>query len=256
MSSNRLPQSKQQPSALNFGVLSAFSILFLWGSVFIYAIFFHELSWSRLPVTVLLILLLTFLNTGLFITAHDAMHGVVSPRKPGLNHGIGALCVFLYAGFNYRFMLREHHQHHAHAGIVSKDPDFHADQKPSYLAWYLHFFAHYFRWWQLAGILVIAVSMQVFWGAAQWNPLTFWALPGILSSFQLFTFGTWLPHREEAVPFNDRHRARSNQYPPWLSLLTCYHFGYHWEHHEWPYIPWWSLPKARAERLGQLEGKV
>jgi fatty acid desaturase len=23
--------------------------------------------------------------------------------------------------------------------------------------------------------------------------------------------------------------------------LTCYFFGYHWEHHEAPGIPWWQL---------------
>ncbi|MBD3338449.1 MAG: beta-carotene ketolase, partial [Candidatus Lokiarchaeota archaeon] len=24
------------------------------------------------------------------------------------------------------------------------------------------------------------------------------------------------------------------------------HFGYHWEHHEYPNIPWWRLPAVRS----------
>jgi beta-carotene ketolase (CrtW type) len=67
--------------------------------------------------------------------------------------------------------------------------------------------------------------------------------PALLSTLQLFVFGTWLPHRPHAdAPFADRHRARSQRWPTWLSLLTCYHFGYHWEHHAHPHVPWWRLP--------------
>ncbi len=33
----------------------------------------------------------TFLYTGLFITSHDAMHGVVSPQNTKINHLIGTL---------------------------------------------------------------------------------------------------------------------------------------------------------------------
>ena len=32
--------------------------------------------------------------------------------------------------------------------------------------------------------------------------------------------------------YPDAHRARSNDMPTWLSLITCFHFGYHHEHHE------------------------
>lgn len=37
-----------------------------------------------------------------------------------------------------------------------------------------------------------------------------------------------------------------------LSFLTCYHFDLHWEHHRWPYAPWWQLPACRvlAGRIG------
>jgi len=44
---------------------------------------------------------------------------------------------------------------------------------------------------------------------------------------------------------DDPHHALSSNFPPWLSLLTCYHFGYHREHHEAPGVPWWRLPELR-----------
>ncbi len=72
--------------------------------------------------------------------------------------------------------------------------------------------------------------------------LAFWALPAILSSIQLFYFGTYRPHHLNARPFADHHRARSDEFSLLTSLLACFHFGYHLEHHEMPWIPWWKLP--------------
>jgi beta-carotene/zeaxanthin 4-ketolase len=80
------------------------------------------------------------------------------------------------------------------------------------------------------------------------NGIIFWILPAILSSLQLFVFGTYLPHRPGPAGFDDRHNARSNDYPAWLSLLTCFHFGYHHEHHLRPGEPWWRLPAVRRSR--------
>ena len=33
------------------------------------------------------------------------------------------------------------------------------------------------------------------------------------------------------------------------SLVTCYHFGYHHEHHLYPAVPSWRLPAARRSAL-------
>jgi beta-carotene/zeaxanthin 4-ketolase len=85
-------------------------------------------------------------------------------------------------------------------------------------------------------------------GAQLANVLLFWALPALLSALQLFTFGTYLPHRPAPPGFADRHNARSNDYPWLVSLLTCFHFGYHHEHHLSPGTPWWRLPTLRATR--------
>jgi beta-carotene ketolase (CrtW type) len=80
------------------------------------------------------------------------------------------------------------------------------------------------------------------------NILLFWVLPILLSSLQLFFFGTYLPHRQPSAGYTNRHHARSNYFPEWLSFLTCYHFGYHWEHHEYPDLPWFELPRAVHDR--------
>ena len=51
--------------------------------------------------------------TGMFITAHDAMHGLVAPTRPALNHGLGRLCALLFAAFDYEALHTAHWQHHA-----------------------------------------------------------------------------------------------------------------------------------------------
>jgi beta-carotene ketolase (CrtW type) len=30
-----------------------------------------------------------------------------------------------------------------------------------------------------------------------------------------------------------------------MSLVTCFHFGLHEEHHERPNVPWWKLPTVK-----------
>ena len=71
-------------------------------------------------------------------------------------------------------------------------------------------------------------------------------------ALQLFVVGTVLPHRR-AEACGNRHRAESLALPPWLSLLACYHFGYHWEHHEYPQVPWFGLAGVRRQHLDQLQ---
>ncbi|WP_208766779.1 fatty acid desaturase [Nostoc flagelliforme] len=35
--------------------------------------------------------------------------------------------------------------------------------------------------------------------------------------------------------------------------MSCYHFGYHQEHHEYPDVPWWKLP-AYKHKVWQSNG--
>jgi beta-carotene/zeaxanthin 4-ketolase len=187
----------------------------------------------------------TFLQTGLFITAHDAMHGSISKYR-SVNEAIGHLCTMLYALLPYRQLHLNHQLHHQHPASEI-DPDF---SEQGILSWYCHFMGGYIDHGQFLTILlgmaaVFAGAYQV-WHVSSVNLMLFWVLPIWFSSMQLFYFGTYLPHR--SIPndqFADHHHARSSNFASVWSLITCYHFGYHWEHHEYPQVPWYNLPSLK-----------
>jgi beta-carotene ketolase (CrtW type) len=228
------------------GLFLAVVITGTWLSLHVYAVFFLNLASASWWLIGALIAILCWLSVGLFIVAHDAMHGSLAPFRPRLNRLIGQLCAGLYAGFNFSKLNREHHLHHRYAGTAG-DPDFDPHPPHGFFAWYLSFMRHYFGVPELVRISLL-VSLYIGLLEAHYaNVLLFWAVPALLSSVQLFTFGTYLPHRPGALPFTDRHRTRSNDMPVWLSLLTCFHFGYHHEHHDQPNVPWWRLPRTREQ---------
>jgi beta-carotene ketolase (CrtW type) len=210
-------------------------------------VFGLALTRATAAAVVPLILLQTWLSAGMFIVAHDAMHGSLAPRFPRLNAILGGLALGLYAFFPYASVMAKHHAHHRHAGH-DEDPDFHARGPTRFWPWYGKFFGEYFGPWQGVGIAAVAASYVLLLHASVVNVVLFWALPALLSSLQLFTFGTWLPHRHRGAGFDDRHNARTLGYAWPLSLLACYHFGYHLEHHRSPATPWWGLPRVRAAR--------
>ena len=226
--------------ALAVGIAAAYLALH------VHAVFVLELRGWGLATAAVLVPVLCWLNVGLFIVAHDCMHGSLAPGRPAVNRWVGRVALALYAGFWFDRFLAKHRAHHRHAGTAD-DPDFAEDHPTRFWPWYLNFFREYF------GVREFAVLFAIFWfyllvlGAPPLNMILFWGVPSILSSLQLFAFGTFLPHRHDEEAFGDRHRARSNDYPAWLSLLTCFHFGYHHEHHRAPHLPWWKLP---AERRG------
>lgn len=227
------------------GLILAGLILAAWLTVHIVAIFLVDWSqpglWLLAPVVVAL---QTWLSVGLFIVAHDTMHGALVPSNAGLNALIGRICVGLYAGFSYDQLYKAHHEHHRYAG-TDRDPDFDANHPDKFWPWYLKFFRTYFGLRELGVLTAVVVVYLFILGPRFPYILLFWALPAILSSLQLFYFGTYLPHRQDETPFADQHRSRSNEFPWLLSLLTCFHFGYHHEHHERPWVPWWKLPEFR-----------
>lgn len=194
-----------------------------------------------------MVLAQTWLSTGLFIVAHDCMHGSFAPGRPRLNRGVGRLALMLYAGIDFDRMLPAHFAHHRHTG-TAQDPDFDAKGPTRALPWLFRFFIGYYTHAQLLRI-TLAACLWLLLGANLLNIVIFWAVPALLALCQLFWFGTYLPHRHAAGAdgdrFADRHRARSTPLPRWLSALTCFHFGgYHHEHHLSPGTPWWRLPKV------------
>ena len=184
----------------------------------------------------------SFFSVGLFIVAHDAMHGLAVPGNPKFNELIGRLCTFLYAGFSYK-KLKKNHLAHPRAPATLRDPDYSSTGNENFWLWLFSFGSNYFGLKEFAKLHAHVVLLYLLGGSFSKVVLLF-AVPSWLSALQLFYFGTYLPHRATDGTGHDKHRSRSNNYSAWLSLLTCFHFGYHYEHHWYPYLAWWQLPGA------------
>ena len=192
----------------------------------------------------------TFLHTGLFIIAHDAMHSSLMPQHPHLNTLLGKITVWLYAFLSYDRCRQNHLTHHLYPA-QQDDPDFHSGHVHP-VRWYLKFIREYLPIHHLVRFVlscgVTFLTLNALFQISPVNFLLFWLVPLVLSSIQLFFFGTYLPHREEseqtAMDTINRYTIRSMAVPFWWSFLTCYHFGYHWEHHTYPNLPWYRLPAA------------
>ena len=228
------------------GLALAAAIIAAWLILHVNAVFFLDLATAPTIGVVLVILVQTWLSVGLFIVAHDAMHGSLAPFRPTVNLAVGRLALALYAGFSFERLAPKHFAHHRHSG-TERDPDFDPAHPRSLLPWFLTFMRQHFGWREFAAVTLASAIYLLALDAAPANLLLFWAVPALLSAFQLFYFGTYRPHRHEDVPFADEHRARSEGFPDWLSLLTCFHFGHHHAHHDAPHVPWWRLPRHRRE---------
>lgn len=215
-----------------------------WLAIHLYGIFGWRWSMQGAPLATLLIVAQVWLSTGLFIMAHDCMHGSFAPGRPTLNTAVGMLCLGAYAGLSYRAVAPKHHAHHRAPGTAD-DPDFNPAGPRRAWPWFVRFFRGYYTHAQILRITA-AAAVYMLLGAPLINIVAFWAVPALLALGQLFLFGTYLPHRHDETPFADSHHARSNGWSPVASLLTCFHFGaYHHEHHLTPSAPWWSLPRVR-----------
>ncbi len=230
--------SSQPPPTAPWGIVFALSTLALWAGLLAVGLS-GVLPW---PATLLLVPLQAFCCTGLFIHAHDAMHGTLVPGRPWANRAAGALLVAVYAAFSYRSLRTAHHAHHA-APASAMDPDFH-DGDPRFFAWYVAFLRRYVTPWQVLRMALLYQVLTLALGVSPARALAHWALPAVASTVQLFAFGTWRPHREPSGGHTNAHRARSETWPPWLLFVTCWNFGLHHEHHAAPWVPWWRLPRV------------
>lgn len=237
------------PSPAARGVISAAIVLVGWLISLIGLLLidlFNQNAWCLTAA----VLVRTAFQTGLFITAHDAMHGRLLPGASTINHRLGAWFLGLYAGLPYRSCLRKHHSHHRFSGS-RQDPDFCGDASIGVWGWYLAFMAGYLSQGQMIRLLGLWLGLAVIATADHatgWcNVLLVCAAPLLLSSWQLFVFGTYLPHRIQQQA-GDPQAPASIDHPVWLSLLTCFHFGYHREHHEKPHLAWFELPAEHRRR--------
>ncbi len=212
-----------------YGLLIAIFLLVLWATNLAFWLT-TDVDW-RSAWPYLGFLVQTHLYTGIFITAHDAMHGTVSNNKT-LNTAVGTLCAALFALNYYPALNRKHHLHHRFVG-TDKDPDYHGG---SFWLWYWSFAKQYITWWQILLMAILFNVLSLFWQQTQ--VAVFWALPSVLATFQLFYFGTFIPHRNSP---DNKHKSVSMPKNHFLAFLSCYFFGYHYEHHDSPATPWWKL---------------
>ncbi|MBC3759733.1 fatty acid desaturase [Hyunsoonleella sp. SJ7] len=219
-----------------YGIIIAFMMIFIW-FFSLYTLLIWDISYAN-PLVYLAILLQTHLYTGLFITAHDAMHGSVSKNRKW-NTLIGWITSMLFAFNFYDRLLVKHHEHHRFVAS-DKDPDFHESGK--FWPWYWSFIKKYTT---LKQLILMTISLQLLRLIFPLdNLLLFWILPGILSTFQLFYFGTYVPHKDGHDHDNKHHSSSLEKNHIW-AFLSCYFFGYHYEHHDAPGVPWWRLWKVK-----------
>lgn len=219
------------------GILISLVIITLWATLLFNSLMFAEVDLFS-PFFYLRIILMTFLYTGLFITAHDSMHGTVSKNRR-LNNLIGSVACFLFAGFKFRELKKKHFMHHSDP-TGDTDPDF-SQGSQNFFVWFGRFLKGYSGLFQLVTMAVIFNLLAFFFSEP--NVISFWLVPSLISSLQLFYFGTYLPHRWPDEGLIAPHFARSQSKNHLKALLTCYFFGYHHEHHASPGTPWWKLHK-------------
>jgi len=221
----------------NKGVLVAFIVILTWLSCLLFSIYsFPHFSIYR---TIAMMLLMTHLYTGLFITAHDGMHHSISDNVR-LNDFISGICTMLYAVFSFKTLKEEHTMHHNNVSS-KEDPDFYTG---GFFKWYYQFFIHYFSVKQFIIMALIFNGAHYIFGVSQPAMILFWIVPSLLSTFQLFYFGTYAPHKNPEEIQNE-HKTRTQSKNHFIGFITCYFFGYHLEHHSKPYVPWWLLWKEK-----------
>jgi len=184
------------------GIFLALLVMVSWcGHLFYTLKFAAILSW-QLPLH---LLFQSFLNVGLFIIAHDAIHGSLAPGRHRLNNFIGACAIFMYGGFLWAKMRDHHHAHHR-APVTSEDPDYAMNGDERFFFWIGSFVVRYYSWRNFA-LMHIHVFIAYLISGSLLQLLVFFAVPAWLSALQLFTFGVYLPHK--TPPGGHQHEANT-----------------------------------------------
>ena len=221
------------------GVLIALLVIISWALHLAYMLLLQPVNLLDVWFWVHM-LIQTWLFTGLFITAHDSMHGTISANRK-LNNVIGFSATLLFAGMWYPMLIKKHKMHHVNPG-TALDPDYYTG-KQNFFAWWFSFMKAYVTIWQ---ILIMAGLFNL--GLLYFSEIqliVLWIIPSILATFQLFYFGTYLPHRLPHATEMGIYKSRTLKKNHLWAMLSCYFFGYHYEHHASPQTPWWKLYQTK-----------
>lgn len=226
--------------------------------------FFHGTGWIYLVCLPLYLLAAAALH-GVSLFTHEAVHGTLSPN-PALNRALGAVCAWPVLQ-NFAAYQVLHLRHHDHLGLPG-DPD-HYD---NYTRWSWLVFA--MHWGRLivgypAYVTAIPIlgfrqgrGMERFWIAFEVACVVILAFTVIASPIpRALLIHAWLiPMFFINTLVNIRgmsqHTLLEHQSDPILgtrSILTnrvtaffmC-NENYHLEHHLYPGVPWYHLPRLHA----------
>ena len=221
------------------GIFLALLIISAWIMHLVFTLVYVDPSFTS-PFTYLHIIIQGYLFTGLFITGHDAIHRSISKKK-WVNDVFGWMASSLFAALSYRRLTKNHRKHHRFPGM-KEDPDFYVKSQ-NFWRWWLTFMYRYTTILQIV-IMAAAFNVLLIWFGEK-SLLLFWILPAFLGTFQMFYFGVYqphkLPHRENMKPYNSRSQSKNHLW----AMLSCYFFGYHYEHHVSPKSPWWKLYQVK-----------
>jgi beta-carotene/zeaxanthin 4-ketolase len=223
------------------GLFVAFVIYLAWLGHLIYLLKFADADPAS-PLFYLHVLLQGYLFTGLFITGHDAMHGTVCKNRR-LNDAVGWIVTLSFAFLSYQKLRKNHYLHHRFPA-TDKDPDFNAGSN-NFIIWWGKFMVRYTTWWQIV-LMAVTFNILIIW-FPQFKVFSFWVIPAILGTLQLFFFGTYIPHRRPHTAVMGTHKARTLRRNHLWAMVSCYFFGYHREHHETPVTPWWKLYRTKKK---------
>ena len=223
------------------GLIIAISVILLWLAHLVYSLLYIEVYFTNVWMYVHMIVQ-THLFTGLFITGHDGMHGVIRPGHEKTNRVVGTMASFLYAGLSYTRLKKNHQKHHQNPG-TNEDPDYCA-RSQNFFVWYFTFMWRYVTIWQIIIMALLFNALLTWFSEARL--ILLWIVPAFLSTFQMFYFGVFAPHRQPHVDDMMPYRSRTLRRNHFWAFLSCWFFGYHYEHHNSPQTPWWRLYAAKA----------
>jgi len=225
------------------GIIIALTVIIFWAFHLVFMLEFLPTEFHSFWMY-FHILVQGYLYTGLFITSHDAMHGTISQNKQ-INNLIGKISAFLFAALSYKKLKVNHKLHHKYPG-TENDPDFNVHSQNFFL-WWLSFL---FRYATIIQIITMGLIFNLL--KIRYSEISIWlylVIPSFLGSLQLFYFGTYLQHRIPHTDLMKPHNARTQKKNHFWAMISCYFFGYHFEHHDSPHIPWWKLFQVKKNEL-------
>lgn len=163
-------------------------------------------------------------------------------RNRKMNKAVGWITSFLFAGLSYKKLVENHFKHHKYP-CTENDPDFYVKSQNFFIWWFV-FLSRYITVTQLIIMAVLFNVLNYFF--PEINVWMFWVVPAFLGTLQLFFFGTYLPHRKPHNENMEPHKARTQRKNHLGAMISCYFFGYHFEHHDTPHQPWWKLYRSKS----------